>query len=371
MHDSNSYDTIIIGGGFFGLTIAQYCHDNLKQKRVLVLEKESDFMRRASYNNQARVHGGYHYPRSLLTALRSQVNFDRFVSDNSKAIVNDFDAYYAIARNFSKVTAKQFKLFCERINAPIGSAPQFIKDKFNDRLIEDVFKVKEYVFDADILKKTLTDKLTSNGVTLKSSEVVHRVVKHPDGVSVECESGKRYHAKNVFNCTYSMINKINLQSGLPKIPLKHELTEMCLISLPKGLANTSVTVMCGPFFSFMPFPARGLHTLSHVSYTPHHDWQDDDKDYQDGHKLLAEEARPANHFQQMYKDAIRYIPELKDAKYVDSLWEIKTVLPQSENDDSRPILFKKDHGLKGYTCIMGGKLDNIYDVLREIELIYE
>ena len=26
--------------------------------------------------------------------------------------------------------------------------------------------------------------------------------------------------------------------------------------------------MCGPFFSAMPFPARGLHTLSHVRYTP-------------------------------------------------------------------------------------------------------
>ena len=30
---------------------------------------DADLMQRASYANQARVHNGYHYPRSLLTAL--------------------------------------------------------------------------------------------------------------------------------------------------------------------------------------------------------------------------------------------------------------------------------------------------------------
>ncbi len=52
-----------------------------------------------------------------------------------------------------------------------------------------------------------------------------------------------------------------------------------------------------------------------------------------------------------------------------SIYEIKTVLPQSEEDDSRPILYRENHGLPGYSCIMGGKFDNIYDVLKELELI--
>ena len=68
----------------------------------------------------------------------------------------------------------------------------------------------------------------------------------------------------------------------------------------------------------------------------------------------------------MLADAKRYLPCLERARHVDSLYEIKTVLPQSESDDSRPILYKQDHRLKGYTCIMGGKLDNIYDVLKEL-----
>ena len=63
--------TIVIGGGFYGLRTAQYLVEELGQKDVLVLEKEPSVMARASYNNQARVHNGYHYPRSVLTAMGS------------------------------------------------------------------------------------------------------------------------------------------------------------------------------------------------------------------------------------------------------------------------------------------------------------
>ena len=65
----------------------------------------------------------------------------------------------------------------------------------------------------------------------------------------------------------------------------------------------------------------------------------------------------------MLKDARRYLPILEESKYIDSLWEVKTVLPRSEVDDSRPILFKEDHGLEGLTSIMGSKIDNVYDMV--------
>lgn len=371
MKNTKQYDVIIVGGGFFGLSIAQYCHDELMQEEVLVLEKENDFMSRASYKNQARVHGGYHYPRSLLTALRSQVNFDRFVKQYEPAIMSDFDMFYAIARTFSKVTAKQFQLFCERIGADIKSAPDMIKGRFNPALVEDVFKVKEYAFDSNILKQKLVEDLTCSGVVMKTGEEVYSVHEEGDGLVLVAENGRRFKAKHIYNCAYSMINKINLNSNLPIIPLKHELAEMCLVSLPNELSGMSVTIMCGPFFSFMPFPDRQMHTLSHVRYTPHTNWQDDTgKNYLDSHRYLNENANTATHFPQMYNDAIRYIPSLKKIKYEDSLWEIKTVLPRSEENDSRPILFMKNHGLEGYTCIMGGKLDNIYDVFRELDVIY-
>ena len=50
---------------------------------------------------------------------------------------------------------------------------------------------------------------------------------------------------------------------------------MALMQAPDVLKEIGVTVMDGPFFSMMPFPARGLHTLSHVRYTPHFSWKDE------------------------------------------------------------------------------------------------
>ena len=56
-----------------------------------------------------------------------------------------------------------------------------------------------------------------------------------------------------------------------------------------------------------------------------------------------------------------------NCQYVDSLWEVKTVLPASEIDDSRPILFKTNFCIPNYHCIMGGKIDNVYDVIEAIK----
>jgi hypothetical protein len=52
---------------------------------------------------------------------------------------------------------------------------------------------------------------------------------------------------------------------------------------------------------------------------------------------------------------------------VDSLWEVKTVLPTSEADDSRPILMRRHFGMANLHCILGAKIDNVYDALDEIE----
>ncbi len=72
----------------------------------------------------------------------------------------------------------------------------------------------------------------------------------------------------------------------------------------------------------------------------------------------------------MIKDGMRYLPILGECEYRESLWEVKTILPQNELNDGRPILFKKDHGIKNYNCILGGKIDNVYDILDELHGIF-
>src|SRR5262245_48802142 len=143
------YPHIIIGGGAYGCFAALRLAELFGSGSVLILEQEPDIMLRASYNNQARVHNGYHYPRSLLTALRSRINAPRFIAEFSDAIVSDFEQYYAIIRRRSNVTPAQFAQFCRRIGAEVKPAPARIQKLFDDDLVEAVFSVTEHAFDAD------------------------------------------------------------------------------------------------------------------------------------------------------------------------------------------------------------------------------
>jgi hypothetical protein len=157
----------------------------------------------------------------------------------------------------------------------------------------------------------------------------------------------------VLNCTYGSLNGLLEASGASPIPMKHEMTEMALVSPPPALDGAAVTVMDGPFFSLMPYPARGLFTLSHVRYTPHCAWQ--------GAEPAGVFARRTN-FEHMVHDAARYLPCMRHARYVDSLWEIKTVMPRSEQDDSRPILFRRSQQIPELVTVLGAKIDSVYDV---------
>lgn len=73
------YDRIILGAGLYGLYSAIFCCQ--KGLSVLVLECDTTPFRRATYINQARVHQGYHYPRSISTAMKSAGYFERFNKD--------------------------------------------------------------------------------------------------------------------------------------------------------------------------------------------------------------------------------------------------------------------------------------------------
>lgn len=366
---SFDYDAIIVGGGFFGCSIAL---ELARQgQRTLILERNHDLMQRASYTNQARVHGGYHYPRSLLTALRSRINLPIFSRDYQDCIERDFKKYYAIARQFSKVSSQQFELFCRRIEAPIYPAPRHIKQLFNSDLIEDVFEVQEYAFNSTRLKQRLQHELDQPAITVLTHTQAQAVGRSGAGLHLQYQQADNSHtvtARQIYNCTYAQINELNRRSHLPEINLKHEIAEVALIEPPAELADLGVTVMCGPFFSTMPFPARSLYSLTHVRYTPHTEWREPAPDGHPASYDYLQSLPLRSAYPKMLADAQRYLPCLSASRYVESLYEVKTVLPQSESDDSRPILFRRNHGLPGYTCVMGGKLDNIYDVFKELSI---
>lgn len=364
-----AYDAIIVGGGFYGAAIAIYLASQRGLKRILLVEREPALLTRASYNNQARVHNGYHYPRSFTTAYRSRVNLPKFVHDWPQAAKRDIVKLYAIARRNSKVTSRQFERFCRDIGASIAPAAPGLNKLFEPRLIEGVFLVEEYAFDSTRLAQWAIHELDTCGVQVRLDTRVTAVDRADGGtlaVALHDAGGgaESLTCRYVFNCTYAGLNQLDGDFPGTRTGLKQEITEMALMKVPPELDGLGITVMDGPFFSMMPFPARGLHTLSHVRYTPHLHWAD--AHGIDPYARLDQYERDTR-VDRMVRDVGRYLPAILRASYVDSLFEVKTVLAKNESDDGRPILFEKHEELPGCYSILGGKIDNIYDVLEKLD----
>jgi glycine/D-amino acid oxidase-like deaminating enzyme len=368
---SNSYAAVIVGGGFYGARLGLALR--ARGGRVLLVEREGQLLGRASLRNQARVHNGYHYPRSILTSLRSRLNYARFLSEYGDCAYQSFTHYYAIGAGTSKVTAAQFSEFCRRIGAPLEDAPDEVSALFDSSRIERVFKAQECAFDAAKLRERMIRDLGAAGVEVQTSTEAHRIetldesttrvaLRH-DGAESSVTTGL------VLNCTYSRLNHLLANSNAATIPAKLELTEMALIEPPAVLGGAAVTVMDGPFFSMMPYPSRGLYTLSHVRYTPHCNWYD-----RRGHPItdVGDPSRGrTTRYLHMVRDAERYLPSMRASRYVDSLWEVKTLMPRSEQDDSRPILLRRSEEHPGCLTVLGAKIDSVYDVEEALAVVLE
>jgi glycine/D-amino acid oxidase-like deaminating enzyme len=359
------HDALVIGGGFYGCVIAMH----LVRRGfpdVMLVEREDELLTRASYRNQARVHNGYHYPRSFVTAYRSRVNEPRFRRDYDFAVAAGFTKLYAIASRRSRVTPNQFERFMTDIGASFARARAEHRALFEARLIAAVYEVEEVAFDARLLRCHFDHALAEAGVDVRRSATVTMASPRGDRVVVELsdrETPRRVQAALVVNCTYGRLNHCFAAAGLT--PLKHEITEIALVVPPPQLKSVGVTVMDGPFFSCMPFPAESCHSLSHVRYTPHGHFIDQDGARDPLGELAA--APPRSRVDYMIADAARYLPCLRAATPLRSLFEVKTVLMRNEADDGRPILMRREAGSPRLLSVLGGKIDNIYDALEELD----
>ena len=185
---SNDYDVVIIGGGFYGCCLALFLRS--VTPRLLVVEAGTGLLERASRVNQARIHTGFHYPRSFTTAMRSRALQERFTRDFKHAVVDDFDMLYAIAAYRSKVSASRFARMFEAIGAPFSRAPKQLRLLFDSELIEDVFVCREFAFDWTALRDDLQARLAANGVPVRMGETVETTLCESNRVIVRLRGGQ-------------------------------------------------------------------------------------------------------------------------------------------------------------------------------------
>ena len=368
---SEQFDKIIIGAGLYGLYSALFCGE--RGESVIVLECDPTPFRRATYINQARVHQGYHYPRSLSTALKSAHYFDRFNKDFGFCINREFHKVYATSREFSWSNGEHFVKFCRAANIP---CEEIRPEKFfKDDMCDGAFMTREYTYDASILRNYYTEKLGEHsnvkiiyGVSIKNIE------KRDTTYAVTMEDGTVYEAPFVLNATYASTNQILDMLGFDKFKIKYELCEIILCDACEKLKEYGFTVMDGPFFSIMPFGMTGIHSLTSVTFTPHTTSYDPLPHFACQAKSNGYcspqhlgncndcPARPASAFPYMANLARKYLRDEYAFTYRESLFSMKPILKSTEIDDSRPTVIRVYSQNPTFVGVLSGKINTVYDL---------
>lgn len=243
---SNKYDKIIIGAGIYGLYSAIF--SGKKGESVLIIEKENSVLKRATYINQARVHMGYHYPRSYSTAIKSANYFERFVNDYPEAIHSDFNQIYGTASSFSWTNKEQFIKFCRDSNIKCEELP--VNKYFKNGQCDGAYLTKEYTYDAMMLKDLMLNEITSlKNVEIMYETTITEINKKTDVYEVSTDKGI-FTTPFLLNATYASINQVLEMLGYEKLKIKYELCEIILCKINEELKEIGLTVMDGPFFFY-------------------------------------------------------------------------------------------------------------------------
>ena len=371
MDEKKKYDKIIIGAGIYGMYTAKRSLEKNPNEKVLILEVENTYFNRGSYVNQARLHNGYHYPRSYSTASKSAKYFDRFYNDFKEGINDNFEKIYAVAADYSWANGEQFKKFCDNLNLLCDEIP---KEKFfNSYTIDKAFLTKEYSFDAKKIGDKLYKELVSLGCNFKFEAKITSIKKEKDIFIVQLEDGSEYFTSFILNATYAGINKIHDLLGFEYLPIKYEFCEVILCEVSDNIKNVGLTVMDGPFFSIMPFGLTGYHSITTVSRTPHftsynhlppYDCSGDKKLHTKEHEkgCIHCGIYPKTAFQEMVQTTKKYLSEDIEIRYVKSLFTIKPILVASEIDDSRPTIIRQYSENPDFYTVFSGKINTMYDL---------
>ncbi len=343
----------VIGGGIFGGTAAiKLAEAGFK---VDLYERNHDLLMSASGINQYRLHRGYHYPRSLDTATSANLAEPIFRKEYGEAVVETSGNYYALAKEGSKVNLKEFSDFCNTCGLEYEISNLSI---INPESVEAVIKVRESIIDPLKLQKIVKERLIENGVNLF--------------LNTEFEESFLDRYDLVVNATYANLNFLFKDKKEFQREYQFEVCEKLVLKLSEKFKDLSVVVVDGPFFCIDPYADSGLHVMGNVVHAIHKTNNGLFPEIPEEFKELLNRGiiknPPITNFEKFIESASYFMPEIKDAEHVGSMYTVRTVLPRVEKTDERPTLVYKVNDK--LINIFSGKIGNsVQAALDTVELV--
>jgi hypothetical protein len=321
----------VAGAGIYGATAAIRLAE---QGHRVHLFDPLGVLRAASAINQYRVHAGYHYPRSAETILEIAEARAEFAQAFAPAIVRNSRHYYAIPKEHSLTPPDVYENAMSTHGLPLRRRePEWMNFDF----IERCYEVEENIYDPDVLRKLIEDRLRNHGIQLQQREFSAEMRQDYD--FVVC-------------ATYGL----GPSRGLFKAA-KYQVAEKMLIELPAPLQGVALVVVDGPFTAFDPYGSSSRSLFGSAKNTNHWTTTNPNDPIPEPYAGILNrpdfEAVPFTRFEAMCADCCLSVPAAKDAVYIGSRFTIRVVEDNPEQD--RRVLYVRE-GEPGEIHIFSGKV---------------
>lgn len=351
----NKRNIAVIGGGVYGCTVAIFL---AREKfNVSLYEKAADIMTAASSINQYRLHRGYHYPRSVDTILSCLNATPSFEDEYDKAIIRHNMHHYCIAKKQSLVNGIDYLKILNQNDLPyIEELPAHI----NPDTVDIAIRVQENLYSPFILARILKNRMKKNGVKIYLN------------TKVEVDDLDKFD--HVVVATYASLNAPFVNKPEMQRKYQFEVCEKIVIEVPESIRKISTVIMDGPFMSFDPLGDAGYAVMGHVEHAIHSRNIGLEPEVPKAIQPILNRGLiknpPITNIQHFIEAGSYFMPALKKARYVGSMYTVRTVLPKVDDTDTRPTIVTKidDRIITIYSGKVGNSVQaakNVIALLRD------
>jgi hypothetical protein len=321
----------VAGAGIYGSTIAIRLAERGHDVRMF---DPLGVLWAASGINQYRIHSGYHYPRSPETITETLEARKEFQTTYAPAVVQNSKHYYAIPREGSKTPPQLFEEVMARHAIPFEpTKPPWMNFDFIDKC----YAVDEHIYDSEILRGLLTDRLRELSVPLEKRAFTPEMRGDYDAVVW---------------ATYGLGYSRGIFEGA-----KYQAAEKILIQLPPQLRGVALVIVDGPFTAFDPYGSSEKSLWGSAKHTNHWTSTSATEPVPEPFASLLNrktwEPFEQTRFDAMRADAALAVPAAAEAKYLGSRFTIRVVENNPAQD--RRTLYVLD-GMPGELHIFSGKV---------------
>lgn len=329
---------LIKGAGWYG------CHIGLELldagHEVAVHELRSDIFLGASGNNPARLHSGFHYPRSSLTQESCMESQDKFLRSYG-FLTNEIKSnIYAVADHGSLLDFGAYKKCIQKTAAWEEVSPT----AYGLKNVEGAVAVQERHIVIDEVRKFFREALKES-LFLNSDLLM---------------SGPEDYYDWIIDCTFSQT------AATPFGTIDRY--EPCLTVLLHADTSQAITIMDGPFPSLYPWNEElGLCSLTSALYTP---LSKICKSYSEAANLLDRTSKNKlkDRAHRMFRQMVYYYPKLNETGLIidDNLRTSIRAMPSSAADARICKVVKTGNKT---LVVLAGKIDAIFHAEGEIKRI--